>query len=57
MTLLSKWDTSLTVQKCNALKEGVDGSESLGFRDVKDNPVFQELLTPAADATAVAPDS
>jgi hypothetical protein len=52
VTLLSKWDSSLTVQKCNALKESVEGSETLVFRDVKDLPVLQELLTPAAEAKA-----
>lgn len=55
VTLLSKWDSSLTVQKCNALKESVDGSETLVFRDVKDNAVLQELLPPTA--AAEAPDS
>ena len=52
VTLLSRWDSSLTVQKCNALKESVEGSETLVFRDVKDLPVLQELLTPAAEAKA-----
>ena len=52
VTLLSKWDSSLTVQRCNALKESIEGSETLVFRDVKDIPVLQELLTPAAEAKA-----
>lgn len=53
VTLLSKWDSSLTVQKCNALKESVEGSESLVFRDVKDHAVLQELMSNAAAAKAL----
>lgn len=50
VTLLSKWDGSLTVQRCNALKESVDGSESIVFKDVKDHAVFQELMSTSAAA-------
>ena len=52
VTLLSKWDSSLTVQKCNALKDSFEGSETLVFRDVKDNAVLQDLFAPAAGITA-----
>lgn len=54
VTLLSRWDSSLTVQRCNALKESVDGSESIVFQDVKDHAVFQELMS--TSAAAEAPD-
>ena len=52
VTLLSKWDSSLTVQKCKSFKEGFAGSETLVYRDVKDHPVLQELQTSAAAVTA-----
>ena len=52
VSLLSKWDSSLTVQKCNALKESAAGSESLVFRDVKDHAVLQELTSAATAAQA-----
>lgn len=49
VSLLSKWDSSLTVQKCNALKETLDGSESLVFKDVQKHAVFQELMSTSTD--------
>lgn len=49
VSLLSKWDSSLTVQKCNALKETLDGSESLVFKDVQNHAVFQELMSTSTD--------
>ena len=55
VTLLSKWDSSLTLQRCNALKESVDGSESIVFKDVKDHAVLQELMS--TSAAAKAPES
>ena len=51
VTLLSKWDSSLTVQKCNALKDSFEGSDTLVFRDVKDSAVLQDLFAPAAGIT------
>ncbi|KAL3136799.1 hypothetical protein ABBQ38_005512 [Trebouxia sp. C0009 RCD-2024] len=52
VTLLSKWDKSLTVQRCNALKESFDGSESLVFKDVQNHAVFQDLMSTSADVKA-----
>ena len=52
VTLLSKWDTSFTLQKCKSFKEAYEGSESLVYRDVKDHPMLQELQTSATAATA-----
>lgn len=57
ITLLSKWDSSLTVQRCSALKESVDGSESIVFKDVKDHAVLKELVTAPEAAAATAPES
>lgn len=57
ITLLSKWDSSLTVQRCSALKESVDGSESIVFKDVKDHAVFKELVSTPEAAAAKAPES
>ena len=52
VTLLSKWDSSLTVQRCNALKESLDGSESLVFKDVQKHSMFQDLMSTSADVKA-----
>ena len=52
VTLLSKWDSSLTVQRCNALKESLDGSESLVFKDVQKHAMFQDLMSTSADVKA-----
>ena len=57
ITLLSKWDSSLTVQRCSALKESVDGSESTVFKDVKDHAVLKELVSTPEAAAVQAPES
>lgn len=47
-TLLSKWDGSLTAQRCEDLKQSVSGSETLVFRDVKEHPALQDQMAAAA---------
>ena len=44
ITLLSQWDSSLTAQRCEDLKQSVSGSETLVFRDVKEHPVLQDQM-------------
>ena len=45
MTLLSQWDSTLTTQRCEELKESVNGSEALTFRDVKEHPALRDQLS------------
>ena len=45
VTLLSQWDSTLTTQRCEDLKESVSGSESLTFREVKEHPALRDQLS------------
>ena len=44
ITLLSQWDSSLTTQRCDDLKQSVSGSEILVFRDVKEHAALQDQM-------------
>lgn len=48
ITVLSRWDSSLTTQRCEDLKQSVSGSETLVFKDVKDHPALQDQMAAAA---------